>query len=203
MVEHEGIIKYKCDWTQSGFISDEDISEINACRKKLYRLGLIGAYEDGTGFGNISIRYGNSKSFIITGTSTGCLKSLQKCHYSYVQDYDFNKNYLKCTGEVKASSESLTHAIVYACDNSINSVIHIHSLNLWKNLIHRVPTTNIHALYGTLEMVDEFIGLYKEKTLKKEKILVMGGHEEGLIAFGKDLDEAENIILKYYYSSIP
>jgi hypothetical protein len=29
-------------------------------------------------------------------------------------------------------------------------------------------------------------------------ILVMGGHEEGIVAWGKTLDEAGELILKYY-----
>jgi hypothetical protein len=35
----------------------------------------------------------------------------------------------------------------------------------------------------------------------EEKIIVMGGHREGILAFGKDLEEATTQILKIYNRS--
>ena len=36
---------------------------------------------------------------------------------------------------------------------------------------------------------------FDETALSKEKILVMGGHREGIISFGKDLEEAGSILI--------
>jgi len=53
------------------------------------------------------------------------------------------------------------------------------------------------AAYGSPEMAREIIRLLKESSVrKKEKVFVMAGHQEGLIAFGKHLEEAASINLK-------
>ncbi|MGZ3851376.1 MAG: hypothetical protein ACXVBX_01215, partial [Flavisolibacter sp.] len=76
-----------------------------------------------------------------------------------------------------------------------NAVIHIHSLDLWKRLMDQVPTSRENISYGTTEMANEIKRLFDETELSKEKIMVMKGHREGIISFGKDLDEAGNILL--------
>jgi hypothetical protein len=57
-------------------------------------------------------------------------------------------------------------------------------------LIHHFPTTNENISYGAPEMANEIKRLFDETALKKE-ITVMGGHREGIISFGKDLEEQE------------
>ena len=44
-------------------------------------------------------------------------------------------------------------------------------------------------------MANEIKRLFDETALNKEKILVMGGHREGIISFGKDLEEAGSILI--------
>ena len=96
---------------------------------------------------------------------------------------------------MKASSESLTHALIYECSAAANAVIHIHNLNLWNRLIHHVPTSSKNISYGTPGMANEVKRLFDETTLSKEKIIVMGGHREGIISFGKNLEEAGSILI--------
>ena len=147
----DGIIKFNCNWSRSMSFSDEEISGINAWRDRLFNLGLIGAYLDGTGYGNISIRADNN-SFIITGTGTGGLKKLNKDHYTLVYDYDIEKNSLFCKGPIMASSDSLSHAVIYNCSPDTKAVIHFHNMNIWKDHINKIPTTNPNVLYGTVDM---------------------------------------------------
>jgi len=190
----DGYIKFNCNWIKQEF--NEDITELNKWRNKLYSLNLIGMYENGIGFGNISKRDG--KEFIITGSKTGGIKNLTKDHFTKVTNWDFNKNSLTCKGPIEASSESLTHAAVYTSNSNINAVIHVHNLNLWKKLIYKIPTTNEKVEFGTPDMAYEIMRLFKESDLINKKILVMGGHKEGIISFGKDLEEAENVLLNYF-----
>ena len=68
---------------------------------------------------------------------------------------------------------------------------------LWERLINKIPTTSPEAEYGTPEIARDIIRLFKETDVKEKKILVMGGHKEGIISFGKDLDEAGNVLLSY------
>jgi ribulose-5-phosphate 4-epimerase/fuculose-1-phosphate aldolase len=195
----EGYIKFNCHWIKTDPIPSDRLCEINEWRDKLYHLGLIGVYDDGIGFGNISIRAENN-TFIITGSGTGNLNQLSENHYVLVNDYDVAKNSLTCAGPIKASSESLSHAMVYECLPETNSVIHIHNTDMWEKLMDQIPTTDKNVTYGTPEMASEIKKIVEELG-NKEKILVMGGHEGGIITFGKNLDEAGGILLRYFNQS--
>jgi len=191
----EGYIKFNCKWIKDKpIIQANKLFEINRWRDKLYSLGLLGAYDNGIGFGNISIRF-KKNSFIITGSATGKYPALNENHYVLVNEYNFDKNNLTCKGPIKASSESLSHAMIYECSSDTNAVIHIHNIDMWKNLIDKLPTTNKEISYGTPAMAKEIKKLFLESKVNDKKIIVMGGHKEGIISFGKTLDEAGNILL--------
>ena len=191
----EGYIKFDCNWIKSGPLPAANITEVNKWRAKLYKLGLIGAYKNGIGFGNISIRLHGSK-FIISGSKTGNIAKLSNRHYTIVSETNIDKNKLTCKGPVMASSESLTHAALYIADKDVNSVIHVHNWNLWKKLMNNVPTTR-EVPYGTPQMAKEIYRLFSETDIQEKKILVMAGHEGGIISFGKNIEEAGKILLQY------
>ena len=197
VMEDEGYIKFQCTWIREELPDEIIISDINACRDKLYARNLVGAYSDGTGYGNISIRLKHN-SFLITGTATGNIKQLTNKHYTKVTGYNLLENTLTCKGPIKASSESLTHAIIYESLPTANAVIHIHNKTLWENLIGIVPTTSAKVRYGTPEMAFEINRLIASTNLIEDRILVMAGHEEGVMAFGEDLDDALNKVLDHY-----
>jgi len=188
----EGYIKFHCKLIKDGSPRSGKLTDLNKWRERLYDRGLIGMYDNGVGFGNISKRDG--KEFIVSGTATGGLKKLKPEHYAVVTKYSLEDNSLECRGRVTASSESLTHAAVYAASPGINAVIHIHSLKAWKALINKVPTTAV-VPYGTPEMAYEMLRLFRETDVEKEGLIVMAGHREGILTFGRNLDEAGGIIL--------
>ena len=193
----EGYIKYQCYWTREDSITSEEVRELNHWRSKLYKLGLIGEYSNGIGFGNLSRRLNPQHQFIVTGTQTGAIADLTPQQYTKVTEFDWQQNYVRCSGAIKASSESLTHGALYAANPDVKAVIHIHSLNLWQQLLDVVPTTAPDCAYGTPEMAEEIIRLSQAMTTPSTRILVMSGHEEGIITFGKDLNEAGNTLLRY------
>lgn len=191
---NEGIIKFNCRWIKDKPLPPAAIYDINYWREKLFSHGLIGAYKDGIGYGNISIRSAND-SFIITGSGTGSLEKLTEKHFVTVTGYNLKKNSLTCRGPVKASSESLSHAVIYESSPGTNAVIHIHNMKMWKELFDKVPTTKKDIEYGTPDMAVEIKRLFEEGCFRSEKIMVMGGHQEGIISFGNTLKEAGEIIL--------
>ena len=145
----EGYIKFICTWEQKEFqIPDEIFNQLVTARTKLYELGLIGMYPDGIGFGNISIRT-EEGSFLITGSATGQFSHLSQSHFALVTAYDFEKNSIACTGLIKASAESLTHAAVYEALPEVGAVVHIHCLWLWEKLLDNYATTSQEIKYGT------------------------------------------------------
>lgn len=194
----EGYTKYECSWRQAPALAIERIAALNDWRNRLYDHGLIGYYKrHGVGFGNVSIRDGDSSGFIISGTQTGHISRTDQNHYSLVTACDIDANHVSCEGPVQASSEALTHAAIYALDPAIRAIVHVHDQALWHRLMYRAPTTAPNVYYGTPEMAKEFARLYRETGLAEERIAEMGGHEEGIVSFGNDIDEAAQRILRY------
>jgi L-ribulose-5-phosphate 4-epimerase len=194
----EGYIKFKCIWEQKEIQIEQSIFEqFETARTRLYDLGLIGIYPDGIGFGNISVKSDKSSSFIITGSATGQFEKLKSSHYALVTGYNFAKNTILCTGQTKASAESLSHAAVYESVPEVGAVVHVHSLWLWEKLLNNLPTTSGEIEYGTPEMAVAIQNLISGMR-KDEKLIVMGGHREGILAFGSNLSEATDEIFKIY-----
>ena len=192
----EGVIKYNCHWVKGKPVAGDRLTNLMQKRDLMRSLGLIGVYENGIGFGNVSQRINDSHQFIISGTQTAHLESLTPEYYTVVTDFNIEENSLTCCGPVKASSESLTHAAIYYYRPEIMGIIHIHNYQLWQELMFQVPTSRQDVPYGTPEMAKEIFRLFDEENLGVEKILVMAGHEEGVICFGEDLDEAADIVIK-------
>ncbi len=194
-MKETGVIKFNCNWIKAQPISPDLLIALNVWRTRMHKLGFIGVNNEEIGYGNMSIRLSGNQ-FIITGSATGKIKVLSNKHYTKVVNYDLDKNSLTAEGPILASSESLTHAVIYECDKKVNAIIHIHNTKLWNQLMNKVPTTNKDVEYGTPAMAMEMKRLFNETDLSKQKILVMAGHQDGIISFGKDLNEAGNQLLK-------
>ncbi len=140
---------------------------------------------------------GSSLPFVITGTQTGNLSTLSAADYALVTAFNPEQNTLTCKGLRKASSESLTHGVIYASQLAINAVIHVHSPQLWKRLLHQVPTTRADIPYGTPEMAAETQRLFRESPLLHQKIFAMAGHEDGIVTFGENLQTAYRVLINW------
>jgi ribulose-5-phosphate 4-epimerase/fuculose-1-phosphate aldolase len=197
----EGYIKFELYWEQKANDFKFDISKLMHWRDHMHKLHLIGNYPDlGIGFGNISQKLGSTGAFVISGTQTGDVFPIKEEHFTTVTKYDLEANSVWCKGPIKASSESMTHAAIYEYNNAIRAVIHVHHLNLWKELLNKVPTSQKNVPYGTPEMAMEIHRLFKEEQLSKKQIMAMAGHDEGIITFGETLEEAAEVLMKYYNS---
>ena len=181
----EGYIKFKCDWIEESLLDEVEINELSRWVSFLKKENLIGVYPDGIGFGNVSVRH--QAGFVITGTQTGGIEILEREHFAFVDKYDLKNNSISCIGMTKASSESMTHAAIYEVAQDCQAVVHVHSKYLWDKYIHKLPTTE-EIPYGTPEMAFELQRLIKEND--RLNVVVMAGHEEGIIAFGASLKEA-------------
>lgn len=199
----EGYIKYQIDWQLAPAPAARLIEQLNECRSYLYKMGLIGMYSNGIGFGNISQRLSSNNNnnndglFVISGTQTGHLPQLSPQHYAIVTQYNIAQNWLQCKGAIKASSESLTHAALYQLNPQIDSIIHVHDLKTWEQQLYRLPTTAATVPYGTPQMAAEIALLYQQTPLPNIKVLVMAGHKEGIISFGKNCHEATEVLIPY------
>lgn len=190
----EGYIKFHCNWQQAPPLPDSEIRELNFWRQQLYQANLVGAYPDGIGFGNVSQRC-DGNHFYISGSKTGNFNTLDNSAYAKVIDFDIFKNELDCIGPVIASSESMSHAVIYQQLAEVHAVFHVHHFALWEKVLFEIPTTHPEAAYGTPEMAREIIRLIKESDVCGQQVFAMAGHREGLFAFGKTLKEAGDAIL--------
>lgn len=193
----EGYIKFNANWTKTAPFANGTIAELNEWRQRMYNLNLIGAYDNGIGFGNISQRLSNTNQFYISGSKTGNFPTLDASHYALVTDVAIQENRLNCEGASMASSESMSHAVIYETCSWVNAVIHAHHLELWQKLLHQVPTTAKGVPYGSPEMATSIIDLLKHTDATSKRIFVMEGHEEGLFTFGESLEAAAEVMLNY------
>lgn len=191
-MDEKGYIQYTIEWRETGPPPRRNVEHLIFWRQRLYSLGLIGVDANGLGFGNISQR--RAGGFIISGTQTGDLPDIGPEHFSLVTDYEIESNWLQCEGPVKASSEALSHAILYEADATVGAVIHVHSASDWHRLLNDIPTTAPDAEAGTVRMAEEIGRLFEASALSETRVLAMGGHRDGLISFGRDLDEAGTAI---------
>lgn len=199
MNQEEGYLKFLCELEKTEAVIPDDLfQKINKWRSHMYSLNLIGAYENGIGFGNISLRIPGTNKFFISGTATGNVETTYPNHYVLVTSYSFDHNSLICQGPIQASSESLSHAAIYEADEQTMAVIHIHHMEMWKNGLNTFPSTNPEYSFGTPEIALNIAELLQNKITKKNGIIIMGGHTEGILFFGKNLNEAGNNALKHF-----
>lgn len=194
----EGYIKFQAHWQQAPPLSEKSLHNIITCRDLLHQIGLIGVYPNGIGYGNISQRWNvgggspreleaREAQFIISGSSTGHLATLSPEHFTLVKEVNIDLNKVWCEGPIIASSETMSHAVIYQHCPEVNAVIHVHDIKLWQQLLHKIPTTDASATYGSPEMAYSIIQLLQTTDLLHHKIFVMEGHPEGIFAFGENL----------------
>jgi L-ribulose-5-phosphate 4-epimerase len=183
-------VKFSCERIAAEITSFGGLAELNAYRTKLLDLHLIGVGPNGIAFGNLSIRDGSTDNFYITGSATAGIQELTLAHCAKVVACNFERNRLRYEGSAMPSSESLTHAAIYESDSIAGAVIHCHDFKLWKALLNQAPTTSMAAEYGTPELACEIMQLFTRTDVQRRKILVMAGHEGGILTFGKGLEEA-------------
>jgi len=187
-------IKFSCERVAAEITSFEGLAELNAHRRKLRQLGLIGVDPNGIGFGNLSVRDGATDNFYITGSATGGRRELTMADCAKVVACDFERNCVRYEGSALPSSESLSHAAIYKSDVTAGAVIHCHDSKLWAAVLNEAPTTSKAADYGTAEMANEIVQLFTRTDVPK--IIAMAGHEAGILTFGKDLEEAFAILMR-------
>ena len=192
----EGYIKFDCEWCEAAAPPSGEIAALIDWRNRLHAAGLIGFEEArAVGFGNISERDPGMREFIISSTQTGHVPVANGHEFTRVVDYDIDANRVVCSGPLRASSESLTHAAIYELDTAYLAVVHVHSRELWQALTGKVPTTDSAVAYGTPGMARELRRLYRDTDFPAARLAVMAGHEAGLISVGGSVGEAAERIL--------
>jgi hypothetical protein len=201
----EGVIKFDLKFTSAPPLPPEDLREINAWRRILHLLGLTGQDPeryDGLGYGNISRLLepfdapASRRRFVISGTQTGGLSDLKEEHSALVTECEPERNRVVAEGPIRPSSEALTHGTLYQADPSLHFIMHVHSPEIWRRARElKIPLTDEKAAYGTPDMAAEVRRLLLQPSVRKGRIFAMGGHEDGLVAFGRTAEEAGTVLV--------
>lgn len=197
----EGVIKFRLDFEDGPAPPADRLRELDAWRSIFLQLGLIGQDPRryaGYGFGNLSRRLPDSAdpAFLISGTQTGHLARLRPEDYATVLRCDPVANQLTAKGRIKPSSEALSHGVLYRCDPQIHWVMHLHAPAIFRNRQSLgLPATDPAAAYGTPEMAAEIEALAHRRTVTTPGLLVMSGHEDGILAYGSTSAETGSLVV--------
>jgi ribulose-5-phosphate 4-epimerase/fuculose-1-phosphate aldolase len=190
----------------------EILHVLNAWREMLWRLHLVGQDPErygGFGFGNVSLRLApfdapvNRRRFLISATQTGSLAVLDDTHYTVIDEYDPVKNLIVSTGALPPSSESLTHGMIYNMDNGIRAILHVHSPDIWETAGEAgIPIADARVAYGTPEMTVEVARLFRQTDVRQRQLFAMGGHRDGMVAFGTTVNETGRVLIDALVASL-
>lgn len=199
--ETEGVIKFSLVYTASTLPPElPGFTGLDQCRRNVWQMGVVGQDDSryqGLGYGNVSLRLRDAQypdAFLITGTQTGHLPHLSADHYARVLGYDIDRNWLQADGPAKPSSEAMTHAAIYQCAPDANAIIHGHSPAIWwQAQLLGLGCTAAEIPFGTPEMARAMQALLKARKPLRNTI-VMLGHQDGFITWGKGLAEAVALV---------
>jgi len=207
----EGVTRFEVEHESRALeerVLGETVRVLAAWREVLARLGLIGRHPSryaGAGYGNVSARLGpfgdvprGRRRFLVTGTQTGGRRQVTLADFCVVEEYDLARNRVRSAGSVPPSSESLTHGALYDIAPAARVVLHGHAPEIWRHArALGLPVTHADALNGTPAMAREVQRLYRETQLAETGMLVMGGHEDGVLTFGRSAGEAGETLVRY------
>ena len=174
-------------------VTEAEAQSLNTLRSFLRQHDLLGErmaeLEAGAplqliGFGNVSLRRGETEAFIISGTNTGGRETLTAGEYVLVESVDVERNSLVCRGHINASAESMSHAAVYAALPSVRCVAHVHSEDLWKKAARTLPMTPEAAAYGTPDIARAIDIVCRHQGVCPG-LLAMGGHLPGFMFYAE------------------
>lgn len=200
-IPSEGVIKFKYNLKLSPPLVEPLYIDIEKWRAILFKMNLVGEYlSEGVGFGNLSKRAApKSEEFIITGTQTGKFPHLGGSQYTRIKKCNLKKMTLEAHGPIAPSSESLTHFAIYSTCPQINYIFHVHHKDLWNYMLaNDFDKTSAKIDYGTFDMAQAASDCIKDKEVG---IFAMAGHEDGIIAYGKNAEVTGKIILDTFKKS--
>jgi hypothetical protein len=190
----DGYIKYSSERRDGTAPGSAQLDALNHARTSLFDLGLIGVYPDGIGYGNLSVR-ASSNQFVITASATGGNRTLRHEQYCLVEAFSAELNHVQSQGVLPASSEAMTHGAIYAANQTVHCVVHVHSRQLFDYwLTNNRWATPADIPYGTPGMALAVSRLVMTES-KLPVIFAMAGHDEGMVAYGADVATTHALLL--------
>ena len=202
MSEIEGTIQFAYELTPGNVVdlSIEAFTDLDAWRSILCDLALLGQTAEkygGYAYGNLSLRDPDREEFTITASQTSGEPSLLPEHLVKITHCNLQRFWVDAVGTEPPSSESLTHAMIYAADPRIRCVFHVHSTVIWQNRAAlRLPETAGDVSYGSpamIQAVQQLMENYQSRPLT----FATAGHEDGIFACGHTPGECGSLLITY------
>ncbi len=200
MTAQEGTIHFAYALTpgDAGLGADAH-AEFAAWRSILKDLELLGQHPDrydGFGYGNLSCRSRDGE-FIITASQTSGAPTLPVEDLVRITDANLERFWVDAVGAQPPSSESLTHAMLYAADPRVSWVFHVHSPAIWQARdALKLPTTSADVPYGSPAMARAVADLM-ESHASRPFVFATAGHEDGVFAAGTHARDCGGLLVSY------
>ena len=205
--QEEGVVQFAFGLSQEPGI--EPSSELRAWREMLMRLELIGQVAeryDGFAYGNLSERLGSAQlnnssaqaaKMVISASQTAHLHRDNPAAWVTVDDVSLDRFWAEARGKYPPSSETMTHAMIYAAEPKANWVFHAHSPEIWRAAEQlRLPTTPVDVAYGSPAMAEAVASLLNSN-VSRPLVFVTGGHEDGVFALGATARDTGGLLVSY------
>ncbi len=182
-----------------------DHADLSAWREILFRLGLLGQHPDrydGFAYGNLSAKIDEGDQFLITASQTSGEPTLLAEHLVTIEEANLARFWVEARGVEPPSSETLTHAMVYAADNRARAVLHVHSSAIWEQReTLNLPTTPEAVAYGSPAMVEAVAALLVEHQ-SRPLVFATAGHRDGIFALGSNIRDCGGLLISYYAKAL-
>ena len=156
--------------------------------------------------GNLSYRYGDEGSFVVTATQLPSKKGLDESDYAIIDRYEFAENDTTASkafyhGLKLPSSESILHWYYYSKYPQVNAIIHVHEITdliyspksrkMWGDL--GIMETSRYGDAGTIDLpltVEEVLKNLNHYVILKDHYTKWDKGHTGAVVFGENLQEA-------------
>lgn len=202
----EGVVQFAFGLSPEPGI--EPSGELRAWREMLMRLGLIGQDPeryDGFAFGNLSERVrptADTDKLVISASQTAHLHRDNPAAWVTVDDVSLERFWAEARGKHPPSSETMTHAMIYAAEPRASWVFHAHSPEIFRAADQlNLPATPADVPYGSPAMAQAVAHLLNNN-MSRPLVFVTAGHEDGVFALGPTARDTGGLLVSYLARAI-
>lgn len=197
----EGVIQFAYDLQtpDTAPLPEQTFATLNGWRSVLRELGLLGQTSErygGLGFGNLSVRdTAHPAEFVITASQTSGEDRLSQDDLVRVTHCNLGRFWVDALGTRPPSSETITHAMIYAADPEIGWIFHCHSPEIWQRAeALALPCTPDNVGYGSPAMTAAVAHVLRRHPTRP-LLFVTLGHEDGVFACAASAKDAGSLLV--------
>ena len=186
--------------------------DLLAWRELLMRQELIGqdpTRYDGYSFGNLSARLAPTNLgakaistdtnglFIVSASQAAHRDHDDPATWTTIDHINLERFWVEGRGELPPSSETMTHAMIYAAEPNAQFVFHAHSPEIWNNAdALLLPSTPANVPYGSPAMSQAVIDLLAAN-MSRPLVFTTRGHTDGVFALGPTARDTGGLLTSY------